>query len=140
MRKVIARTLQGAGVALLILLLAAVGVRVSAVQRWRTFTPIAQHFLETAIRADSAQLAALSADSIPVHWALLVGRQQPALLQASARSLSIAWGGRVGDTVVVEYAIDFPVCSPYNGSDHLQFSFVPDAARWRVWDVGVPPC
>lgn len=109
--------------------------------RLRQFTPLAHEYLQAAERGDSARLASLSDNAEPVDWASRLFRLRSAFLRASDSSLRVSWGGRHDDSLfVVEYAVDFPVCSPHGGDDHLQFVFARHASQWHVRHVGVPPC
>lgn len=77
---------------------------------------------------------------MPIIWATTVRRAQPQLLGAARQTLRLSWADVSRDTAIVEYAIRYPVCSPFNGPDHLQFAFTREHSRWRVMHVGVPPC
>jgi hypothetical protein len=145
MSRAAALTVRIAAGVLLGLLVAVVGVRTWSVRRWRPLTPVARSFLDAALAHDSARLAVLASDTLPVQWATTWAAKRPGDLRAASRSLRVAWGaGGVGpadSVIVVEYAIDAPVCTPYGGNDRLQFQFTrAPGGGWRVWHVGVPPC
>lgn len=121
--------------------LAAAGAAGWSASYVRHFTPLAHEYLTAAERGDSARVASLSDNTQPVEWASRAFRDRSEFLRASDASLHVSWGGRHDDSLfVVEYAIDFPVCSPYGGDDHLQFVFARHASQWHVRHVGVPPC
>jgi hypothetical protein len=130
---------------ILALLLAGVAVaigprRLIADLRWGKFTPGARMFLEAAARHDSLALTQLASNAGAVRRGLALGRMSNNPASISARSIRPIWGGRIADTVVVQFHTAAPLCSPYGGEDEIQFHFVPELGGWRISKIGGSGC
>ena len=106
---------------------ARVAVRLVAQLRFGSLTPVAREYF--------AQASATA----PIDT-LVGGLPLRRMYAAAARTARPVSGGRVGDTLYVDYATSLRWCSLADEPNDLQVRFVRDHGRWRAVSAEPFPC
>jgi hypothetical protein len=108
--------------------------------QWGGFSPRAQRWLDATVRGDSLGLVSQAVDPALASRTLTLSRRRPDLLQAAMRSLRLRAGSRVGDTVLVRFAIDHSECGVGGREDELLLSFLDTELETKVLWMGMDLC